>query len=289
MINETVTVVASAFAPMPSAFETFWRWLTETHNVTYSLPLLAFVLHAITYILTCIPSWVIPLIPAAQKYKLQQKKAPPSKADVWNVAKLVFVNQVFIEFPLYFVLPVYLSWSNIPVTYDSMPALWTYIPKLLLSLIIEDTWHYWLHRALHHKSIYGYVHKVHHLYKSPFTMTAEYAHPIETIVLGTGFFVPMLLLCNHAIYLYLWFLVRMLEAADIHAGYDFPWYPMNFIPFYGGARAHDLHHAKFLGNYSSTFTWWDKWMGTELKEADPVPPAESLEGPTTLDSTKKAA
>ena len=29
-------------------------------------------------------------------------------------------------------------------------------------LVIEDTWHYWMHRALHDKRIYKYIHKVHH-------------------------------------------------------------------------------------------------------------------------------
>lgn len=28
--------------------------------------------------------------------------------------------------------------------------------------VIEDTWHYFLHRALHHRRIYKYIHKVHH-------------------------------------------------------------------------------------------------------------------------------
>lgn len=28
--------------------------------------------------------------------------------------------------------------------------------------VIEDTWHYFLHRLLHHRRIYKYIHKVHH-------------------------------------------------------------------------------------------------------------------------------
>lgn len=27
---------------------------------------------------------------------------------------------------------------------------------------------------------------------------------------------------------------------------------------------HDMHHQKFSGNYGLYFTWWDRWMGTEL-------------------------
>ena len=42
---------------------------------------------------------------------------------------------------------------------------------------------------------------------------------------------------------------------DVHTGYDIPFNPLHLIPFYGGARAHDMHHKAFDGNYSSTFTW----------------------------------
>ena len=34
-------------------------------------------------------------------------------------------------------------------------------------------------------------------------------------------------------------------------------------PFLPGARFHDFHHMNFNGNYSSTFTWWDKIFGTD--------------------------
>ena len=53
--------------------------------------------------------------------------------------------------------------------------------QIFICAVIEDTWHYFLHRALHDKRIYKYIHKVHHHHQSPFGMTAEYAHPAETI------------------------------------------------------------------------------------------------------------
>ena len=30
-----------------------------------------------------------------------------------------------------------------------------------------------------------------------------------------------------------------------------------------GAEFHDFHHYNFVGNYASTFTWWDKIFGTD--------------------------
>ena len=34
--------------------------------------------------------------------------------------------------------------------------------QFLVCLVIEDTWHYFFHRALHDKRIYKYIHKIHH-------------------------------------------------------------------------------------------------------------------------------
>ncbi|XP_029140659.1 methylsterol monooxygenase 1-like, partial [Protobothrops mucrosquamatus] len=86
------------------------------------------------------------------------------------------------------------------------------------SAVIEDTWHYFLHRLLHHKRIYKYIHKVHH---------------------------------EFVVFMFLF------------SGYDIPLNPLHLLPFYAGSRFHDFHHTNFNGNYSSTFTWWDKLFGTD--------------------------
>ena len=128
--------------------------------------------------------------------------------------------------------------------------------------VIEDTWHYFFHRLLHHRRIYKYIHKVHHHFQVPFGLVAEYAHPLETfsksymvtngntqaslsscvyyycvphtLVLGAGVFIPMLIFANHVFFLWAWMFFRLLETIDVHSGYDFPFNPLHLIPGYAG-------------------------------------------------------
>jgi hypothetical protein len=62
--------------------------------------------------------------------------------------------------------------------------------------------------------------------------------------------------------LYIWIVLRQWEAAEGHAGYDFPWSPTHLFPFSDGATHHDFHHAKVKGNYAGFFPWNDAVFGT---------------------------
>jgi sterol desaturase/sphingolipid hydroxylase (fatty acid hydroxylase superfamily) len=87
-------------------------------------------------------------------------------------------------------------------------------------------------------------------------------------VLGFGFFIPMLTVCDHMLFMFVWFLARQVQTHEAHIGYAFPYNPLYLIPFYGGAKAHDLHHKLFDCNYSSTFTIWDRLLGTYVPSGD---------------------
>lgn len=107
--------------------------------------------------------------------------------------------------------------------------------QVLGCAVIEDTWHYFMHRLMHDKRYYKYVHKVHHNFQAPFGMTAEYAHPVETVVLGMGFFIGILTFCTHVVLLWAWVTVRLLETIDVHSGYNVPYInPFHLVPFYAG-------------------------------------------------------
>uniref|UniRef100_A0A8D0GEJ0 Methylsterol monooxygenase 1 n=1 Tax=Sphenodon punctatus TaxID=8508 RepID=A0A8D0GEJ0_SPHPU len=110
-----------------------------------------------------------------------------------------------------------------------------------------------------------YMQKNFGLSYSPFGMQAEYAHPLETIILGMGFFIGIIVFCNHVILLWAWVICRLMETIDVHSGYDIPLNPLHLLPFYAGAQFHDFHHMNFVGNYASTFTDQKQELSEEKK------------------------
>jgi methylsterol monooxygenase len=148
------------------------------------------------------------------------------------------------------------------------PSLWTMAYQIAIFFVLEDTWHYWSHRAFHWGPLYKYVHKIHHQYSAPFGLAAEYASPIEVMCLGFGSVGCPILWCAitgdlHILTMYIWIVLRLFQAIDAHSGYEFPWSLHHFLPFWAGAEHHDVHHEKFVGNYASSFRWWDYLLDTE--------------------------
>jgi methylsterol monooxygenase len=58
--------------------------------------------------------------------------------------------------------------------------------QITIFFIFEDVYHYHMHRFMHWPPFYKKVHKIHHEFAAPLGIAAEYAHPIETMLLGVG-------------------------------------------------------------------------------------------------------
>ncbi|XP_030524620.1 methylsterol monooxygenase 1-1-like isoform X1 [Rhodamnia argentea] len=147
-----------------------------------------------------------------------------------------------------------------------LPSFWEILAQLLIYFMIEDYTNYWLHRWLHCKWGYEKIHRVHHEYTAPIGFAAPYAHWAEILILGIPSFLGPAFVPGHMITLWLWIALRQIEAIDTHSGYDLPWSPAKYIPFYGGADHHDYHH--YVGglshsNFASVFTYCDFIYGTD--------------------------
>ncbi|XP_066574149.1 methylsterol monooxygenase 1 [Amia ocellicauda] len=272
--NGTAGILGSAFLavefvdsmlpenPLQEPLKHAWTYMLDNYTKFQIATWGSLFVHEFIYFLFCLPGFIFQFIPFMQKYKIQPDK-PETWEKQWKCFKMLLFNHFCIQLPMICGTYHFTEFFSIPYDWDSMPRWPFLLAQCFGCAVIEDTWHYFLHRLLHHKRVYRYIHKVHHEFTSPFGMQAEYAHPLETIILGAGFFIGIMVFCNHVTLLWAWVTFRLLETIDVHSGYDIPLNPLHLIPFYAGARFHDFHHMNFIGNYSSTFTWWDKIFSTD--------------------------
>lgn len=156
------------------------------------------------------------------------------------------------------------------------PLLW--IPlSVILMLIIHDTYFYWTHRAIHHPKLFKHIHLVHHKSNNPTPLASYSFHIFESII--EGLIAPILLLTLplHPISLLVFSSISFLFNVYGHLGYEImpKWFRKSFLfEILNTSTHHNIHHAKFKGNYGLYFRFWDRVMGTEhsdyLKEYDKI-------------------
>ena len=151
---------------------------------------------------------------------------------------------------------------------QSYPGFYEIMRHTIFLMFVDDFYNYWVHRMFHSVSfLYSKVHKRHHEYIIPISISAEYAHPIEYIFLNVSApFLGVYLLGGrcHLVTVILFLILKSLEPIEVHSGYEFPWSPFKFIPFSTPAGWHDYHHTHNVGNFSSFFTFWDILLGSDL-------------------------
>ncbi|OMJ25900.1 Methylsterol monooxygenase [Smittium culicis] len=251
----------------PTKLESFWLSLFENRNEAITFCLVAFIHHTFFYYLRYLPYYIADYIPSLQKYKLQPDKVI-SKEQWWKCFRAVAFYEVIAQIPMMFFF--YPAATLIGFEFSvPFPPFKEIALQCIAFLFIEDTFHYFVHRAMHIPFLYKKVHKVHHEFSAPFGITAEYAHPIETFVLGQGTIAGPLFfaLCVQKVHIFTmlcWITVRISQAVEAHSGYDFPWSMNHWFPLWAGAEHHDYHHMAFVNNFASTFRHWDRILGTDI-------------------------
>ncbi|GLT78334.1 hypothetical protein SLA2020_498730 [Shorea laevis] len=201
---------------------------------------------------------------ALESYKIQPK-VHFSLSDMFRCYKDVMRMFFLVVGPLQLVSYPSIKMIGIRMGLP-LPSVWEIVAQLVVYFIIEDYTNYWVHRFLHGKWGYEKIHCVHHEYTAPIGFAAPYAHWAEVLILGIPSFLGPAIVPGHMITFWLWIALRQIEAIETHSGYDFPWTPTKYIPFYGGADYHDYHHyvgGQSQSNFASVFTYCDYIYGTD--------------------------
>lgn len=239
-----------------------WAGALDTFGEDALKTWVTFVVHEAFYWGSYLPFMVAARIPYCQRWKVQAEKVATT-AQVSKCAWRVALNHLCLVLPLILLThPVY-ELLGTDHRVETLPTTSAMILQICFYFFVEDIVFYWVHRALHQPWLYRHVHSIHHEHAAPFGIAAEYAHPIEVVVLGTATFMGPFLAPPHLLTLLAWLAFRCMQTVECHSGFDFPWSLNRWFPLYGGADFHDHHHRIHSGNYSSTFIWADKLFGTD--------------------------
>lgn len=146
-----------------------------------------------------------------------------------------------------------------------------YFAAYLIMLVIHDTYFYWTHRIMHHKTLFNLMHLVHHKSTNPSPWAAYAFHPLEAIVEQGIFVVFLFTIPVHKSHIGIFFLISILYNIYGHLGWEL--YPKGFSKHFIGkwintSVNHNQHHKYFKGNYGLYFLFWDRIMGTIRADYD---------------------
>lgn len=141
--------------------------------------------------------------------------------------------------------------------------------SFVLITIWHETWFYWMHRMAHQKKFYQWIHVEHHRSTNPSPLAA-YRFQATEAFLEAIYIIPFIafvpihfhVLIFHTFY-------AMILNIWWHLGYEFfpkGWASHPITKWINSSTHHNLHHQKFLGNYSLYFNFWDRIMGTNFPQ-----------------------
>ena len=137
--------------------------------------------------------------------------------------------------------------------------------SIAIMVVLHDAYFYWIHRFMHGKKIFRFVHHIHHRSHNPTPLAAFSFHPIEAI-LEIGI-LPLIVYTMpvHKLALGIFGLGTILINVMGHLGFElFPkaFVTNTFLRFFTTSTHHNMHHHRHRGNYGLYFTVWDRLLGT---------------------------
>jgi sterol desaturase/sphingolipid hydroxylase (fatty acid hydroxylase superfamily) len=161
---------------------------------------------------------------------------------------------------------------NIEIVNNIYFDLLYFIPLSFVYEIIYDFLFYSMHRMLHSMCVYKYLHKLHHTFKHPNSITTYYQNPIDWLLATTIPTIMPLFILPYVSFFQFNLIIVYKTSLEIggHCGKkiyptgsfaQFPWL-VKYLNIELYTEDHDLHHSLNNCNYGKRFSLWDKVFKT---------------------------
>ena len=216
----------------------------------------AYVLFAGVYLGACLAvSALNRTVPGA---KIQTRQATPEQIRRDRRQSLVSLAVIAVMFGAGQWTHTVLHWG-FPAPRLSVASV---VITFVVSMVVFDTWFYWLHRLIHTRWFYRRVHQWHHMTSAPVVWSNNSDRAVDNLFLQSYWFFAHLILPIAPVVLIAHKLYDQVTGVIGHSGYEHGgricWPPSPML----GVTHHDQHHQFFRCNYATHFTFWDRAMGT---------------------------
>jgi Delta7-sterol 5-desaturase len=205
----------------------------------------------------------------------EASKDPPKNQPLWSSIQrdiqLSVISSGIFALSAATVLTAYQAGVTRLYTDVNQYPLWYLGASYVTTIILQDTYFYFLHRLFHHPQLFRWWHQGHHKSPQPTPWTSFAFDPPEAIaqalfLVGLIFLMPLHFITVIAVLstMTVWAIVN-------HLGLDR--LPLNFPHHWcgrwcTGPAHHAIHHHQYALHYGLYFTFWDRLLGTQSPSYD---------------------
>jgi len=191
--------------------------------------------------------------------KFQKKLVPDYVPDYSEMKREILLSckSLFVMSGMTTPLEVLLQQGYGKIYHNASDYGWIYFfLSPFIFLAVSDCLIYFIHRGLHHPSIYKYIHKLHHsfIHTTPFAAFAF--HPFDGYMQGVPYQLFVLVFPFHCMMHLVSLAAVGIWTINIHDRTTWG------IPLVNGAAHHNIHHTTFKSNYGQYLICWDWMFGT---------------------------
>jgi Delta7-sterol 5-desaturase len=201
-----------------------------------------------------------------KKFRIQESDF--AQEQIFHEIKNSMVSALIFGFIFSIIVhPAFIPFTKIYFNSEGTST-WMMLLSLFALVIINDTYFYWMHRALHHPSLFRFAHHTHHVSTNPSPLASYSFHPIETVLEAIWIFPVLFVLPVHINVLIGYSILSFLNNVRGHLSVELispnlrGYFPFNIV---NTPTHHSHHHKYFNSNYGLYFLFWDRMCGTERK------------------------